>query len=383
MNIIHIISSRGWGGAENSAAYLAQKQIKHGHKAFFFIHSLNNKLKYVLDNNNVPYFSAFDPEKKNVFAIKKLIKTCEKENIDIIHTHLATGNYLGVVAGNYLKIPVVSTINIFSGSPYYALADKLCFASEAVKNYFLGYFSSGGYASYRPTIGEKIINKVFGLKYKPCKIEKIRDKGEVTYERIDESKFVEYDVPMAGYDDYFNIGITGRVTGQKGQAYFIKAAKLLLKELKNLKAEKWLRFHIVGSGPDEKKLRKLVEELELQNNFKFWGYQKDVRPLVKIFDIAVSCSLNEPFGINLIEYMFMKKPCVAPAAGGIPEVLGDTGLLVPPEDPVSLKDALEKYICNPKLMSAEGQKGFDRAVKLFSSETSLSRLDEVYGKISK
>ncbi len=43
MKILHIISSRGWGGAENSAVYLAKKQIEKGHKAFFFIHSLNKK----------------------------------------------------------------------------------------------------------------------------------------------------------------------------------------------------------------------------------------------------------------------------------------------------------------------------------------------------
>lgn len=71
MKIIHIISSRGWGGAENSAVYLAKKQIDKGHKVFFFIHSLNKKMIFLLNNYDVPYYSILDPERKNIFAAKK------------------------------------------------------------------------------------------------------------------------------------------------------------------------------------------------------------------------------------------------------------------------------------------------------------------------
>lgn len=43
MKILHIISSRGWGGAENAAVYLAKKQIEKGHKAFFLYTTLTKK----------------------------------------------------------------------------------------------------------------------------------------------------------------------------------------------------------------------------------------------------------------------------------------------------------------------------------------------------
>ena len=119
MNILHIISSRGWGGAENSAAYLAKTQIEHENNAYFFIHSFNYKLIKLLNSVNVPFFTAFDPERKNIFSIRKIINICKKCKIDIIHTHLATGCYLGVIAGNYLSIPVISRINTYCGYPYY------------------------------------------------------------------------------------------------------------------------------------------------------------------------------------------------------------------------------------------------------------------------
>jgi len=394
MKILHIISSRGWGGAENSAIYLAKKQIEKGHKSVFFIHSLNKKMRFLLENNGVPYYSIFDPERKNIFAIKRTIDICKKENIDIIHTHLGTGNYVGVLAGNYLNIPILSTINIFSGYPYYALADKLCFSSAALKDYFIKYFSTGEYKNYKPAYTERIINHIFRFKYSPKGIGEIEGKMDIAFERIDENRFIDYSHTANVNDDetfynrfknFFNIGITGRVTEQKGQIYFVKAAELLLKEKNSdvLRHSKPLMFHIVGSGNDEKKLKKMVRKIGTYGSFIFWGYQSDVRKFVSMFDIAVSCSLNEPLGINNLEYMFMKKPCIATNAGGIPEVYGDTNIIIPPKDEVRLKEAVETYIASPKYMKEEALKGFERAGRLFRSDISVDKVISMYEDIIK
>ncbi|RZD17299.1 MAG: glycosyltransferase [Candidatus Acididesulfobacter guangdongensis] len=355
---------------------------------------------FLLKNAGVPYYSILDPERKNVFAVKKIINICETENIDIIHTHLGTGNYLGVLAGNFLKIPVFSTINIFSGYPYYALADRLSFVSLSVKNYFIEYFSSEEYKRYTPGYIEKIINKIFKLKYNALNIKEIINKMDITYERIDENEFTNYsinntntntncnlinnknntgsDESLDKFKNFFNIGITGRVTEQKGQVYLVKAAELLLKSgLKSL-TNKSLMFHIIGNGNDEKKLKNIVNKMGIADNFKFWGYQKDVRKFVDMFDIAVSCSLNEPFGVNNIEYMFMKKPCIATNTGGIPEVYDNTNIIIPPKDPAKLKEAIETYIKNPDVMKKEALKGFERANRLFKSDISVNRIISIY-----
>lgn len=226
MKILHIISSRGWGGAENSAVYLAKKQIENGCTSFLFIHSLNKKLKNILDDNGVPYYSIFNPERKNIFAINKIINICRRESINVIHTHPGTGNYLGVIAGNFLKIPVVSTANVFSGYPYYAQADAVYFSSNALKNYHLDYFSSGKYLNYKPGFIEAGINRLFKFTYKPVNIDELIKKTNLIYERIDELKFIGYNEKLAEFKNCLNIGMTGRIDEQKGQIYFIEAAEL-------------------------------------------------------------------------------------------------------------------------------------------------------------
>jgi glycosyltransferase involved in cell wall biosynthesis len=144
------------------------------------------------------------------------------------------------------------------------MADRLLFDSLAVKDYFIEYLSGDEYKRYAPGYIERIINKIFKLKYRAADIKEIVNKIEIIYERIDEAKFIDYDIDrdmcvnngtnncvngenenLCKFKNFFNIGITGRVTEQKGQVYFVKAAELLLKSgLKSL-SDKSLMFHIV------------------------------------------------------------------------------------------------------------------------------------------
>ncbi len=379
MNILHVISSRGWGGAENSAAYLAKTQIEHGNNAYFFIHSFNGKLSNVLNSVNVPYFSAIDPERKNAFAVKKIIGVCRRHKINVIHTHLATGCYLGVIAGNRLGIPVISRINTYCGYPYYALADRMLFVSDDLKNYFLeDYFRTEPFLNYKPGFIENLVNGLFGFKFSRPDLNEIISKSGKAYDTIPD-KFSDYDKKTEGYEEFFNIGITGRLTVEKGQQYLIEALELLRKETESgggreqgggipLLAGKPVMLHIVGSGKNEKNLLKQAAGKKLQNSVKFWGYRSEVRPFINMFDIAVSYTAKEPFGINNLEYMLMKKPCVAVRNGGTPEIFGDTGILTEPKNPGALKEAIKKYANDPELMNREAEKGRERAVRLFNSE---------------
>ena len=382
MNILHIISSRGWGGAENSAAYLAKTQIEHGNNVYFFIHSLNFKFIKILKSLGIPYFSAFDPERKNIFAIRKIIGACRKHGINLIHTHLATGCYLGVLAGKNLGIPVVSRINTYCGYPWYAMADRLLFVSNDIKNYFLeDYFKSEAFMDYSPPLIENIINKSYSLKFEASPSQNIASRSGVAYDTLPDT-FGGYDKKEAEkdkiYDNFFNIGITGRITKEKGQQYIIEAVELLLKESPFL-AGKPVMLHIVGSGKNEKNLKKMASEKNMGGSVKFWGYKSDVRPLVNMFDIAVSYTAKEPFGINNIEYMLMKKPCIAANAGGTPVIFGDTNMLVEPENPVALKEAFKKYAADPELMAREAERGCERAKTVFNSEKVYNDTMREYG----
>jgi alpha-maltose-1-phosphate synthase len=85
--------------------------------------------------------------------------------------------------------------------------------------------------------------------------------------------------------------------------------------------------------------------------------------------LAFVCpSVYEPLGIVNLEAMACSTAVVASRVGGIPEVVDDgvTGLLVPPDDPKSLADALNQLLRDPGRAEAMGQAGRERAVTEFS-----------------
>jgi glycosyltransferase involved in cell wall biosynthesis len=81
----------------------------------------------------------------------------------------------------------------------------------------------------------------------------------------------------------------------------------------------------------------------------------------------------------VLEAMAAGRPVVASATGGIVDqvVDGVTGVLVPPEDPVALRRAIQSVLADPGMAAAMGRAGWER-VREFTSSAILSRIVEVY-----
>ncbi|MBS1226793.1 MAG: glycosyltransferase [Proteobacteria bacterium] len=84
---------------------------------------------------------------------------------------------------------------------------------------------------------------------------------------------------------------------------------------------------IAGSGPLAAELRKLAEQLELDDRIHFLGQIPQARRLFSAFDLFVLTSDHEPFGMVLLEAMAADVPVMATDCGGAPEVVGRQNLL--------------------------------------------------------
>ena len=260
----------------------------------------------------------------------------------------------------------------------------MLFISDDLKNYFAkDYFQSERFLNYKPDFIETLVNGLFNFKFTPPRLNEIISKSGKAYDTLP-GKFSDYSKKVEGYEGFFNIGITGRLTVEKGQQYLIEALELLKKETETgggipVSAGKPVMLHIIGSGKNEKNLLKTASDKKLQGSVKFWGYQSDVRPFINMFDIAVSYTTKEAFGLNNVEYMLMKKPCIFADSGGMPELYGDTNILVEPDNPYALKEALKKYANDPELMRLEAKKGYERAMRLFNPEKIYNDTMKEYG----
>lgn len=126
------------------------------------------------------------------------------------------------------------------------------------------------------------------------------------------------------YDkDLVYIGLIGRHDHVKGHDIFVKACAEAAK-----KCDK-LRFLIAGDGDMRDELVRLVKAGNLEDKFTFTGFLKDIYSFINFIDINTLTSRSESFPYVLMEGARMKKPTIASAVGGIPDLIenGVTGLL--------------------------------------------------------
>lgn len=181
------------------------------------------------------------------------------------------------------------------------------------------------------------------------------------------------------------IGIVGNIKPWKGQHVLIQAINIIKKTMPNIKC-----FIIgdIGQISEDKNyyiyLTKLVKQFELEENIFFTGYQKDVLKLITNFEVLVHTSIEpEPLGRVILEGMLIGKPVIATAHGGPLEIIehGDSGLLVPPNDPVVLAQTLLALLYDTSLQEKIGRQARRRVLEGFDLKDKVIELESLFEKV--
>lgn len=161
----------------------------------------------------------------------------------------------------------------------------------------------------------------------------------------------------------------GRLVEKKGFPFLIRACEHLRDRGYHV------RCVIVGSGPQEEILRRLIRDLDMEDWIELPGWldQTQVRTYLEettIFALPCIVAANgDRDGIPavLMEAMAMAKPCVSTTVSGIPELIEDShsGLLVPEKDEIALADALSRLLDDPQLAGQLGQAGREKVRRAF------------------
>lgn len=132
-----------------------------------------------------------------------------------------------------------------------------------------------------------------------------------------------------------------------------------------------VHYVIAGTGPDQSRLKSMVERLGLQSRVHFVGYvDHDQLPAYySAADVFVMPARNNPpdvegFGIVFLEANACGTPVIGARSGGITDAIqdGETGFLVPPDDPSALATSAITLLTNPTEANALGKRGRARVV---------------------
>lgn len=177
------------------------------------------------------------------------------------------------------------------------------------------------------------------------------------------------------------VGIVANLMPLKGQEDFLEMAQILRE--RGVRAEYWLAGADIHDTGYREQLEQLAVSFGVDKVVRFLGQVRDVPAVLAQLDILVCASHLESFGLSVIEAMATGLPVVATRVGGIPEVMGDDacGILVEPQAPGQLADAVEMLLADPKKRQAMGESGRARVSRMFSVQTHVERTLAIYRQI--
>jgi glycosyltransferase involved in cell wall biosynthesis len=165
------------------------------------------------------------------------------------------------------------------------------------------------------------------------------------------------------------VGFFGRIAYTKGIDILIRAA------CKVIESDQMVHFLLVGSSrADDLEVEWEIEDIlhrsHILANWHRLGYQERVQGLMRSVNVVVLPSRREAFPLVLLEAALAGKPVVASRVGGITEMVldGETGVLVPPEDPTALADALIALLSQPVLAAEMGCRAREHVLRCFPPE---------------
>lgn len=363
MKKILIIMSNfnGVGGAETATYRFLNKIDKSQFKidvCFFGIED-----DFVLSVKNVVNnIFCIDVKKSgHISTFLKIFKLINLEKYDIIHTHLALADVYGLFLGFLTPVKLISTEHNLSdrrkvtapGRIYYRLAKWRVHHFVGVSSKIVEWLESVG-----------VSKKKLVLIPNPIELDGVQTKAAFKGDFLRACRWPE---------DSIVIGTVANLRPVKGLSYLIGGINILVDQGINV------RLVIVGEGPERGNLENQIKVNQLNGHVKLLGFRKDVRNLLPLFDIYVSPSLMEGFGMSIVEAMSHRLPVVATEVGGVTDFLTHkkNAYLVRPRDPYALAVGIS-YFVNHKDDAAHWSECAFRDVKQFRTENLVKYLEYLY-----
>ncbi|MFW6160695.1 MAG: glycosyltransferase family 4 protein [Acidobacteriota bacterium] len=301
----------------------------------------------------------------------EILSLLKKAQFDILHTHGGVAGLFGRLAACQSRIPVV--VHTLHGIHYlhyrnpflrkiFVLMERwLSRRTDAVIFVSQDDRIKGSRLKLVPE--EKIIFIPNGIDFQKYSLD------EETWQKAKKRK-KNFNLP----ESKLIIGTVARLHRQKGLIYFFQAARILLNQRQDI------CFVIAGGGPLEKKFRNYLQRKKLENFIFLLGETGKTQELYPLFDVFVLPSLWEGLPYALLEAAAFERPVIGTNIDGIRELLkpGETGLLVPPEDSLSLAEAILKWLNKPEMAEEMGRKLREDLSRRYSLERMVQETEELY-----
>jgi glycosyltransferase involved in cell wall biosynthesis len=360
--ILHIIPTLDQSGAEKQLALTALHLPREKYDVRVIAVTRGGHYEKVLHDAGVDVHVIGKRFKWDPMTLYRLYAMIKEFQPDIVQTWLFAGNAYGRVAAHWAKVPHIIAsercVDEWKSGYHFLIdrflmrwTDRIVVNAEGIRRFYV-----------RQGLTDQSITTI------PNAIEpKPIDNSPTT--KIRESLGVPLEVPLVGF--------IGRLWPQKRVQDLIWATDIL-------RMSGWnFRVVIVGDGPRRVALKRFADALEIMPIVHFVGHRNDVPEIMRALDMLVLPSKFEGLPNVALEAMMAGKPVVGTRIAGTDEVVvdGETGILVPPQQPLELARAIRSILADPALGKRMGAAGRDRVLSHFSIEGMIAKYERLYDEI--
>jgi glycosyltransferase involved in cell wall biosynthesis len=362
MRLVYVLTSLGMGGAERVVLALASRMAQRGHSVALLV------LRPPVAEQWPTTLPVIHLEmRRNPISVltgmMRARRFLRDFHPDMVHSHSFHANIVARLLKGQAPAQVISTVhNVYEGSWLrmlaYRLTDSLSRCTTAVS--------------------QAAADRFVRLKAVP------RHKCVVLTNGIDTSEFApsadrrERTRAEMGANTQFIWLAAGRIVPAKDFPNLLRAFSRV--RATHPETQLWVAGE--ASEPEFSTVRDLAAELALQDSVRWLGLRRDLPALLDAADGFVLGSAWEGMPLVVGEAMAMEKPVVATDVGGVRELVGDAGMVVPSRDAV----ALARAMLDQMQSSAEDRRALGLAARArsqghFSMETKADEWEALYRTI--
>lgn len=309
----------------------------------------------------------------DIAALCRLIRYLKRERFKLLHTNLIRADIIGRMAARLAGIPIIVTtehgIHTWDVRGrtvkrlvrlLYRLTARFTDRIIAVSDFVDQDLRRNGIAGAKI---KRIYNGIDADRYHPLPQEQRR----------------ELHPYLADWQVQSLVGIVGNMVALKGHAWCVQAIPAIIAQHPDT------LFVFAGAGPLRQEIEQMVRSLGVEKHVRFTGHLSALLPrLIRSLDVLIQPSLVESFGLTVVEAQACGVPVVATRVGGLPEIVtdGETGFLVPPEDPAALAEKVNILLSDPTLAQTMGGKGREKVLAQFQIQQTASAYEEMYRQLA-
>lgn len=200
------------------------------------------------------------------------------------------------------------------------------------------------------------------------------------------------------YEEDELVALKQKLRKEENDIFLIHAGRFVLKNAMDdlIKSLTFLpqkvKLLLLGTGPDQDKLEKLVEENKLSDRVVFYGFVDhfELPKFLQISDIFIRPSLSEGLGNSFLEAMAARIPVIATPVGGIPDFLYDpdqnpsqkpTGLFCEVRNPESIARQVQRFVDNPREREEIVQNAYEMVLSQYDWDIVSRDINKIFNEI--